>query len=498
MSPTLWMSVWWACTGTVSPALGETDPASETDETAETADSGDAGETADSGGDTSDTEDTSDTSDTSDTGDTSDTNDTDVDCANLATFDEGIQPTSTLHVATNGNDDTGNGSSGQPFASLVRAIQEATPGTAIQLHPGTYSGGLWIENLSGTAQAPIWIGGDPSGARPVIQGGAEAMHLVASSYLVIHDLEVRNTSDNGINADDGGDYDNPQASHGLVFRNLYIHGVGSSGNEDCLKLSGVNEFAVLDSEFTDCGGEYASAVDMVGCHDGVVANNQFHDLAGIAVQAKGGSSSIDITRNGFLNAGVRALNLGGSTDLEYFRPPVSTSQPNAEARDLRVHANVFVYGDAPIAFVGCVGCLVANNTIVDPNQWVIRILQETTSSGNVEFEPTGNNRFVNNVVWYNAATLSTHVNVGDDTAPATFDFAYNLWYAHDNPATSEPDLPNSENNALYGQDPDFGADWTIGGGSPAAGAGTAIGTLGADFSGSCWGNPPSMGAYEAN
>ena len=55
--------------------------------------------------------------------------------------------------------------------------------------------------------------------------------------MIIHDLEVRNTTANGINADDGSDYANADASRFLIFRNLFIHDIGSGGNQDCLKLS---------------------------------------------------------------------------------------------------------------------------------------------------------------------------------------------------------------------------------------------------------------------
>ena len=45
----------------------------------------------------------------------------------------------TYYVATNGNDNTGNGSINQPFASLTRAIEAANPGDVIELRNGTYT-----------------------------------------------------------------------------------------------------------------------------------------------------------------------------------------------------------------------------------------------------------------------------------------------------------------------------------------------------------------------
>ena len=41
-----------------------------------------------------------------------------------------------------------------------------------------------------------------------------------------------------------------------------------------------------------------------------------------------------------------------------------------------------------------------NNTIVDPENWIFRILQETTTSGEHEFLPCGDNLVQNNLVYY--------------------------------------------------------------------------------------------------
>ena len=116
-------------------------------------------------------------------------------------------------------------------------------------------------------RAPIWIGGVPGSPRPVIAAGGQAFHLVRPRYLVVHDLEVRGASANGINTDDEAQYANADAARFVVFRNLFIHDVGTGGNQDCLKLSGLNDFWVLDSEFQRCGGAGSgSAIDHVGCH----------------------------------------------------------------------------------------------------------------------------------------------------------------------------------------------------------------------------------------
>ena len=418
-------------------------------------------------------------------------------CDRLEAFDRGLVPVAEIHVATSGNDTTGDGSPGNPYATIGRAVLDAAPGTAIRVHSGTYSGGTYLSDLAGTATAPIWIGGAPGEPRPVIDGGGEGLHLVRAKYVVVHDLEVRNAANNGINADDGGDVGDPLATHHVTFRGLDIHDIGGTGNHECLKLSGLDDYTVAMSEFEACGGGLSgSGVDHVGCHSGLIARNTFTNMAGNAIQSKGGSEGIEIRWNRFTDAGERGLNLGGSTGFQYFRPPLSTTLPNAEARNLTVVANVFEGSWAALAYVGCVGCVVANNTIIDPDNWILRILQETVSSPPYTFEACRDGVFVNNIVVFDRSSLSTFLNIGPNTSPETFTFASNLWYAWDNPALSQPTLPVVESNGIYGQDPQLGPGYRIDPGSPAAGSGEATQWTWGDADGGCFADPPSRGSFE--
>lgn len=416
-------------------------------------------------------------------------------CGPAATFDAGRVPAAEVFVAPNGNDQTGDGSAARPFATLGRAARAARPGTAIRLRAGVHAGGAFVENLRGAADAPIWLGGAPGEARPVIEGGGEALHLVRPAYLVVHDLEVRRTTANGINADDGGATADAAAAHHLVFRGLDIHDVGGTGNQDCLKLSGVYDVDVRESAFRACGGGGSgSGIDIVGGHRVRVARSRFQGMAGNAVQAKGGSTDIEVWANEMRDAGGRAVNMGGSTGFTFFRPPLGAV--NAEARDVRVIANVIAGGDAPVAYVGCVDCLVAHNTLVDPGRWVARILQETTSRDGFTFLPASGGRFVNNLITFKRSGLSTFVNVGANTAPETFRFARNLWYASDAPARSQPSLPVPEEGGIVGRDPRLDAAFRPGPGSPVLGAGAPVAGVRGDAAGRCYADPPSIGAFE--
>ncbi len=169
---------------------------------------------------------------------------------------------------------------------------------------------------------------------------------------------------------------------------------------------------------------------MVGCHDGLISGNSFLS-GGNAVQTKGGSENIEIHGNRFVQSNGRAANLGGSTGFEFFRPLLSTTEDNAEARDIRLVANVFDRPAEAIAFVGCVDCLAANNTVYLPTMRIIRILQETVSDETYTFLPASNGNVVNNVFFFTRAQVENDgraINIGADTSADTFTYTNNLWY----------------------------------------------------------------------
>jgi hypothetical protein len=327
------------------------------------------------------------------------------------------------------------------------------------------------------------------------------MHLSRVRYLIVENLEVSGARSNGINCDDGGDYAHADATRHVVFRNLFIHDIGTGGNQDGLKLSGVDDYFVLDCQFarTSAGG---SGIDHVGCHGGIIARCVFTDIGSNAVQCKGGSENIEVRWNRFRNGGERAVNIGGSTGFQFFRPPLSQDAPNVEARNIRVVANLFQGSDAPVAFVGAVDSLVANNTFVDPRRWVFRILQETVSGRGYEFRPCGENRFINNLVSFDRSRIRADVNIGSNTDPASFRFAHNLWYAAGQPGRSRPTLPSEEVDGVYGSDPMFRnaseGDFSVAPNSPAVRKGRSLPAVRADLLQHCYAAPPTIGAWEAD
>ena len=334
------------------------------------------------------------------------------------------------------------------IAELRAAIAEAKPGGAILIAPGEYPGGLSIRELKGEADRPIRLKGEDPAHPPRFTGGSFAMQLSQVSYVELHDLTVVGASDNGINIDDGGILDKP--SHHLLLRGLTVQDIGPRGNHDGIKLSGIADFRVEDCTLIRWG-EGGSGIDMVGCRRGEIVGSLFQhgDQKGSnSVQSKGGSEEITVRRCRFEHAGERAVNLGGSTGLAFFRP-----RPQGfEARKITVEDCTFIGSMAPFAFVGVDGATVRFNTIYRPARWIMRILQENREPG---FVSSRNGVFENNLIAFRSDELAVPMNVGDATSPETFRFARNAWFCIDNPSRSRPELPVAEVESVYGEDPQF-------------------------------------------
>ncbi len=326
--------------------------------------------------------------------------------------------------------------------SLRDALSKLQPGEVLEIAPGTYKGRVDVKDLKGTQKKPIVIRGADPANPPVFTGGTEGWHLSDCSYVTLANIAVTGCEGNGINVDDAGTPKTP--SEHIRLRNLTVTKIGPKGNHDGLKLSGMTDFTVYRCEIRGWGG---SGIDMVGCRRGLIEHSTLEGLPGHSqasgIQAKGGTRDILIRQNTFRNAGDRAINLGGSTGLEFFRPAVT----RYEATAIEVAGNRFIGSQAPIAFVTAQGGHVHHNTFYRPGKWVARILQEQPVD---TFDRCADGAFKNNLVVFDSQ-VRTFVNVGPDTQPKTFTFAHNAWFCTD--GQRKVDLPTAETKGVYQVDP---------------------------------------------
>ncbi len=330
---------------------------------------------------------------------------------------------------------------------LRRALADAKPGTRVLLAPGEYEGGFSFTNLHGSPGKPIVIAGVDSKNAPVIKGGNTCLQLSDVTHLELVNLVFEGSRANGLNIDDGGSFETP--SHHVILRDVTVRECGGRGNEDGIKLSGLDDF-LLERCTIEKWGRGGSAVDMVGCHrgriEGCTIRSPEDEPRSSGVQCKGGTRSITIARSKFVHAGERSVNVGGSTGMPYFRP----KPEGFEAKEIVVEGCTFEGSVSPIAFVGVDGAVVRFNTFYRPRKWCFRILQETTAEG---FVPCRNGVFTDNIIVFRASEVGTAVNVGPNTAADTFKIARNVWFAVDDAARSKPKLPVAEEGGSYGVDP---------------------------------------------
>jgi len=326
-------------------------------------------------------------------------------------------------------------------SELSRAIRTLRPGTTLLLEPGIYSGGIYLRDIEGKYEQPVVIEGTDPDNPPVFAGGSQAIHLANCSNMTLRNIKVKGFPSNGINIDDGGSYETP--AHHIVLENVTIAETGPKGNHDALKMSGVDHFFVRKCRFEGWGG---SGIDMVGCHHGILEDCTFIGRGGFSqsngVQLKGGTEDVLIQCCFFNNAGRRSINLGGSTGLRFFRPKVQ----DYEAKNITVAGNRFVGSMAPVAWVTSDGGYVHHNTIILPEKWVLRILQE---SRDARFKPCHDGVFEHNLIIFDSK-IQTFVNVGPRTSPETFRFQRNAW--HDLDRYREPSLPVPETESIYLRD----------------------------------------------
>ncbi|MCW5777100.1 MAG: right-handed parallel beta-helix repeat-containing protein [Phycisphaeraceae bacterium] len=322
-------------------------------------------------------------------------------------------------------------SPGQEWSRLAAVVQ---PGDEIVLLPGVHRPAS-LAGLRGEEGRPIVIRGadaeNPGRIEVGAAGPGSGLLIQRPRHVVVQDIVVVGARHNGINIDDSdgsGSVGEPWAAD-VTLRRVAVLRTGPSGNTDSIKLSGLRGVRVESCIVEGWGG---SAIDMVGCHDVTIEGCTFRGLPGheqsSGVQAKGGSTRVRIVGCRFEDAGMRAVNLGGSTGLEWFRPRVpegAGAGTRFEAQDVTVARCVFVAGDCAVAFVNSRGGVVRDCTIVGPRRWAFRLLHETADA---RFAPSEGGVIDGCLIVWPPDGPRTLVNVGPGARPETFRFGANAWW----------------------------------------------------------------------
>lgn len=412
-------------------------------------------------------------------------------CDLAPTWDAGLQPVRTLHVAptTTGTPD---GTQQHPFTSIAAAVMVAKtpaagPGTRILLEGGTYTmGGATIADLRGTATAPFWIEGPSSGTRALIMGGTTGIHLVRPAYVVVRHLDIQSVTQAGFNADDGGTGTGPAAHH-VVAEDVNISILTTSA----FQITGVTDVDIRDSSATSAN----RGVMLVGVQRATIARFQASSMAFAGVVMGGGSSEIDVRQSSFSSITSLGIWMGGASDSNEFRPALSPAGNNYEVTDVRVFDNVFNDMQDGITCNNCRRALVAHNEIRGATRFVFRLSQDRASVDTFNFGPPGAVRWINNAIEAPviASALGTFAAVGGAIDLASCEVSHNLWYRMNPAASWTPTFPAplAETMGIYTRPSGYDATGRLCSGGGAAGAGLVLPEVTGTLEGTCRPAPPA-------
>ncbi|HWO22590.1 MAG TPA: right-handed parallel beta-helix repeat-containing protein [Kofleriaceae bacterium] len=405
-------------------------------------------------------------------------------CDLEATWEQGKQPTKTVYISKTPGPGTPDGTQQNPFQTLDAARSMIGPGTQLLLGPGDY-GGVTFTDKRGTADAPIWLEGPSSGQRARILGGTGAgLHLIGAQYWVIRNLEISDlTQSAAINVDDGS---GPDSAHHIVVDRVTI----GNSSRPCLQFSGVTDVTIRDSTLGSCD----RGVMMVGVQRAVIGRTTIGSMASIGVAFAGGSADIEVRQNTIGGITGKGVWIGGDSDVAQFRPPLSATTGNTEARNIRVFNNVIENVQDAITCSNCGSSLVAHNLFRGVSNTVLTLHQpypDLDDSGTTYvFAPAGGVKLVNNAIEATSGAAAFFDN-GSGTAPSTCTFSHNMWLRNNGAWT--PQLPTTEEMGQNGKDSGYLGNGQLcaSASSLAARAGTPLPEVPGTLQGQCRPTPPS-------
>ncbi|KQQ36226.1 hypothetical protein ASF61_08555 [Duganella sp. Leaf126] len=271
---------------------------------------------------------------------------------------------SALYVATTGSD-SNPGTSGQPFRTIARAAQAATPGAVVHVAPGVYEGGFRT-NASGTPTARIRYVSDSKWNARIVPP-ANSANAVAwdnrGSYVDIDGFEVDGSNHKAGTRWAVGLY--TAGSFGTVS-NSHVHHIGQGG---CVSGGGIGADSYYKGVSNDVLANVVHDIGVSGCKtmsgvfvnsaDSDVKNNLIYGVSQAGVQLWHDATRVAVSHNTIFAAQTGIVVGGGD--------PYTSSGVNDYSR-------------------------VANNIVVDTEYGVVE-------QGNVG----SNNKYTNNLMYQQTA-----------------------------------------------------------------------------------------------
>ncbi len=387
--------------------------------------------------------------------------------------------TGEIHVATTGDDTTGDGTSGKPYKTIAKATPTAKAGDCVKVHAGTYMETTSITfAVDGAVDKPVVLQSADGKGMAIVDGTNNTTGPVIdvkNDHIVIDGFDLKSpvTSMFHVVRFDG-QYNSKCV--GSTIRNSKVTG-GVSAIKIFQKTQGV---LVENNELYGKSGNVP--VGLTGASGLVFRANYCHDWDSGdngAVQLAGGSANALFEKNLFQDvatfAGTIALgdNCGNTCDND----PEHYGAVNAKAVN-----NVFIRSVRAFDVLACKNCSILNNTIIDTgrNNLVFKLANATT---NGQSRASVGTRIINNLVT-SPRGLIAHVMQIEAGNEGGLQMDYNLFWNSSNGITYGDSHPAGQDAHSLLLDPTLTSptDFRPLAGSPAIGAGTnLVGEVPQDF-----------------
>lgn len=454
-----------------------------------------------------------------------------------------------LWVASDGSDATGDGSAGNPWATITHAVDNAVDGDEVLVRPGLYSG---RQQLRREFDVPVVVRSEVPYAAKLRHDAGAALIAFTARNVVIEGFDIAHAPDNAgalviqvqdlLGAVNGSADGTDPVVSGIVFRNNIIH---SSTNNDLLKVNNGAEDVLIEGNlfFNQAGSdEHIDINSVVGV---VVQDNIFMNTAArpdtssfvVIKDSNGDSDTVLGTRQVTVRRNV-FLNWYGSSGQSFVRLG-EDGTANFEAIDILVENNLMLgnSGDlmrTPLTIQGSRDVVFRNNTLsgdMPSRSFAGRLIAGPANPSNENLV------FVNNVWSDPTGTMGSEAFSGvdlfdappDQTESALLD--NNLYFNGGNPIPIDGGQLldfTDDANALVGAPllpdpaalvaPEWNgtaladgsatireaflrlvADWAVpAGGSPLIDAADPASTAIEDILGQLRGDRPDLGAFETN
>lgn len=282
-----------------------------------------------------------------------------------------------IFVSTNGSDASGDGSLGNPYRTIGRALAVAAPGDEIVLRGApALSNNIYVGSIR--IQRPNTTIRSHDGEWAVIEcpvndpGLAQCVRFdVDSDGSRLQRVEVTGGYYYGISLETKWDWGNPNDRSGalnILLEDIRVH---HTGNAAIKVKPGCDDLTVRRAELSNTGlsvnPESAEGIDNVNGDRMVVQDSYIHDTTGTGLYFKGGAIDCLVERTRIERTGGAGILVGFDTSPEYF--DLTVNPEYYESIRGVVRNNIIRDTPGPgIGLYAAKDATISNNTLIDTAQ----------------------------------------------------------------------------------------------------------------------------------